>query len=235
MSLLLLQATLSQAALVRQLPADLALRQRAEQIISTRIREDLPCRYLGLMPLFEEHRVYGGPRTDWVVMPLEQDPLHHDQDGYPIPRGALQRLKMIHQAGIDFDTLYVAHETEKGAVEQGVPINPDVLLPPASKNTTRLSERLGEIGRGIWASVAAPLIAADATIAVLGATAAVGVLAAPLLALDPVLLGTIVSPGRTAESGEMACWFYVARWQYVEDECDAEDHSGRSLGPLLSL
>jgi hypothetical protein len=175
----------------------------------------LPVRYLGALPLFPDHRVYHGRGCDWVLLPLAADPLIQHRDGYPIPRPVLRELRRIRRAGVDFDTLYVAHETPVGAVVEGQPIPRAVLEPPTPGVMRRLSRRLGAVSAALWAAATLPVAGAAAIGGMLNHHALdVGV----AVGLDPVLLGVVVGHGRPVRTGEPGAWFYLAHWVYNEAE-----------------
>ena len=221
MRLLLSDERTSPRTLVCRQPPGLTLVRRAKTVVATAARQNLPIGYMGLAPLFCDHRVYRGGDHDWVLMRVAEDPLYQHHDGYPIPKQTLSRLHAVQAAGIEFDVMYVAHEVPKGAIRDGEPLDAQALMPPPPKQVTHLSRAFGVVARGLWAVAAAPIAASM----VAGAAAAAGgLLAAPLLvvgaalALDPVLFGAVVTPGRALRSGEPACWFFVDSWQYGGEE-----------------
>jgi len=208
--------------LIRRPPVERALHERAEALLVRGSQEALPLTYLGTMPLFSGHRVYAGQEYDWVLVNLAEDPLFHDRDGFPVPGHILDHLRAVKRAGTDFDALYVAYEIEKGQIREGERLTADALLPPPPRSVERLSHQLGKASEALWAVAAVPLVVS----LVVGAAVGTGVLmAAPALAaagascltLDPVLLGTIVAPGRPVRAGELACWFYLTHWAYGEE------------------
>jgi hypothetical protein len=208
--------------LVQHPPAEPALYDRAEAILQRSSQENLPMPYLGTMPLFAGHRLYEGQLSDWVLVNLAEDPLFHDRDGFPVPKLVLEHLWTIKTAGIEFDALYVAHETEKGAIQPGEPLTSEPLLPPPPQSVVQLSNQLGGVSEALWAAAAVPLALATVGVAVVAAGALV---AAPVVAMaavscmtgDPILLGTLVAPGRSVRVGEPACWFYLGAWAYGQE------------------
>jgi hypothetical protein len=199
-----------------------ALRARAEHLAVQSREEGLAVPYLGAMPLFSGHRVYPGRQYDWVLVNLAEDPLFHDRDGFPIPTAILERLRAIERAGVDFDALYVAHELEKGRIHDGQPLTAEMLQPPPPKAVEQLSARLGDAAPRMWATAAVPLLASAAVSAAIASAAvmvgpALIAAAATCMTLDPILLCTIVAPGRSVQPGEAACWFYLSHWRYGED------------------
>jgi hypothetical protein len=204
---------------VRRVPDDPMLRRRVGDIAQTSMERELPCQYLGTMPLFDGPRVYPGQETDWGLVRLKEDPLYKSRDGYPMPTQVVERLSDIHDSGISFDTIYVAHEVERGALVEGRPINPLAVIPPAPPSVQRRSRKLGRIAELFFKVAAAPLMAwSVASMAVAAAGVAAGAAAIALPLLDPIIFGVVVRPGSEPRAGEIGCWFYLAHWRYGEDE-----------------
>ena len=208
-----------QRTMARRLPDDPVLLQFTLEIIKACMERELPCQFLGIMPLFDGHHVYQGSERDCGLMRLEEDPLYQSRDGYPMPTQVKERLASIQDAGIDFDAIYVAHEVEKGSLVEGRPIDPLAVIPPPAPSIRRRSKQLGSIAAKLFKVAAAPLLAwsaASLAVASAGAVAAVGAMAAPLL--DPVIFGVVVRPGSRPGPGELGCWFHLAQWRYGEEE-----------------
>ena len=195
------------------LDEDPILRQARDTLLAHCREESLPVTYLGTSPLFSGHRVYCGHDSDWALFNLCDDPLFHDRDGFPVPSSVLQTLRRIENAGVDFDALFVAHEVKSGAIREGEAPRLESLLPPPPGSMTRLSDQLGKVSDALWAVATAPL----ALGATLGAASAIAVAGAGLMTLDPILFGAVVATGRSVAPGEMAGWFYLARWTYGEE------------------
>jgi hypothetical protein len=219
---------LSERVMVRRQPDDPVLRRRTGEIVQTTMDQELPCRYLGTMPLFDGHRVYRGQEHDWGLMQLEEDPLYQSRDGYPMPTQVGELLAQILLAGINFDAIYVAHEVEKGALVEGKPMDPLALIPPPAPSVQKRSRQLGWLADKLFKVATAPLLALTAASLALtsagvvaAAAGAVGAAASGVVAvrlLDPVVFGVIGRTGRELGAGEMGCWFYLAHWRYGEDE-----------------
>lgn len=187
------------------------LRARAERIVRHGQAHKLDVFPVAVAPLFAGWRLYPrGARYDYVFCNVAEDPLFHDPDRFPIPQATLAQLERLHTTGLgrEFDLLYVVHEVEKGSVREGEPLDPDKLVPP-SPRVRRSSERMGRVSLGLWLGAAAPLLAG-----VGAAVASPAIAFAAPLALDPLLLGAVVAPGRAVREGEMAVWFYLAQWSY---------------------
>jgi hypothetical protein len=209
----------SASTLLQHAPTEPALYDHAEAILERSSQENLPVPYLGTMPLFAGPRLYEGQLSDWVLVNLAEDPLFHDRDGFPVPRLILEHLCAIDTAGIEFDALYVAHETEKGAIKLREPLTRESLLPPPPQAVAQLSDRLGRVGEAVWVVAATPLVLATVgtTAMASGALVAASVVAmaaAACMTGDPIVLGTVVAPGRPVRVGEPACWFVLGAWNY---------------------
>jgi hypothetical protein len=115
-----LVTSLQDRALITSPPPLPALYRRYLSIVP--LTYELPIRYVGYGRLFEpinglHHRVYAGKETDWVFLPLDEDPRFHSRFGFRAPRRVIQHLAAIvtamEKAGVNFDTLWVAHEVPK--------------------------------------------------------------------------------------------------------------------------
>lgn len=154
---------------------------------------------------------------DWAVFPIEQDPSYLLGEMH-VPAKVVTKLQTLERRGVEFDSLWLAHELLPGYDEQLVltgqqtqfylpqpkPSKPTPLLAaPAPIQVPQQPSR--PIGQTIL-SIAKPVAAGIAI-----------VLAAPLMLLglmvigaagsvDPILLGGIeIEPGRFA-------YFEIARW-----------------------
>lgn len=201
----------SHRTLVPYLPNWPALYARQQAVMKKSEQNGLPVRYLGTMPLFAGFRVYNGQRYDWVLVNAAEDPLFKDRDGFPVPGRILDELHRIQRSKLDFDVLYVAHEVPRGAVCEGAPLTTEMLMPPPPKAVQRLSDRLGAVGRALWAVAALPVIASGTISGLITAGAATVV---GLIGLDPIMLGTVVGLDRPVAPGEPAAWFYLGHWSF---------------------
>ncbi len=208
----LMQAPPADRVLTPGLPRQRPLATRVWHTLAQMVWDGLPVRYLGTMPLFDGHRVYGGPRTDWVVLNLADDPLFHDRHGFPIPTRVLDDLRRIRRS-VELDALFVAHEVPRGAVAEERPVPATALMPSPPREVAELSAGLGAMAQGLWLTAAVPLVASGLIGAlVAGGAAVIG----GSLALDPVLLGVLVEPGRSVKPGEPGAWFCLGQWTYGE-------------------
>jgi len=209
--------SLTSAAAALQL-ASPELRTRAEQIVWLAQARQLPVFPLAVAPLFSGWRLYTkSPRYDYVFCNVAEDPLFSDPDGFPIPQAVLRHLQRLQEAGLgqEFEMLYVVHEIEKGTVREGEPLDADKLV-PASPRVQQASRLFGTLGMGLWLGTAVPLLVGAGV--GLGMASAGLILPALAQGLDPLLMGAVVAPGRPVAAGELAVWFYLAHWQYADEE-----------------
>ena len=208
-----------------QQPANPALRvvrrvatldRRAPNIVRQAHEVDVDITYLGIAPLFDEPRAYGGPTTDWVIAPVTAEAQE------VVPRRERQTLQRLIEASIDFPLVYVAHELPKGRLDvpefnSAAPIPVDraavrmaAIDVPAPMTTVELSQRLGRSSAQLLAVIGKALPIAGAVVAApfVVAGAALGALAR----LDPIILEVV--PDGAGAPGEPAAWFVVARWNW---------------------
>src|SRR6266536_3716491 len=151
---------------------------------------------LGLHPLFGEVRCYRGVDRDWLLAPLDLDPVYQQSGGrLPVPKRVLADLRKL--AGVLDPFIYVAHDIPTDSVRQlptnrsevaagsslvkegaGLSITPElarqlVSLPHVPQRTVDWSRRCGQ--------------ACDVLLKVVSFTA----LAAGALAVAPIVLGSM--------------------------------------------
>ena len=177
--------------------------------------------YLGVSILFDGHRAYAGPQTDWVIA------LATDSDDSIVPGSEQEKLRRLNRAGIHFPLIYVAHEIPKGRL--GLPASaagvkgpqPTTIdrasarqaigpVPPAT-DAAALAERVGRSSQHLLTALGKALPIAGSVVAApfLLAAAAVGALAA---GLDPIVFGVI--PAGRPVPGQPAAWYVLARWEW---------------------
>ena len=115
-----------------------------------------PCRQQGITgvqplcfhPLFDHIRLVEAPGPDWLIFPMQQDPIY--QSGrFPTPRGVFQHLKSVDRAGAHFDSLYIAHEVPKAVAKRGNEAEVlRVIAPPPPADIAQLSATLGRVSLG---------------------------------------------------------------------------------------
>lgn len=195
------------------------LERHAPRFVQRAKKAGVTIEYLGSHPLFEESRLFNGPKTDWLLGPADSDAVEEI-----VPRAQLADLRRLSESGIDFPVVYVAHELPKGRVQSLVPAD-NALTPtmidrteaaslvdpaPVPRSTVELSERLSARSRQILAVLAS-------AVPIIGAVAAapfvvVGAALAGLATMDPIVLG--VMPAGRPVPGTPATWFVLARWEW---------------------
>lgn len=179
-----------------------------------RARSPITC--LGPTIVSPRPRLYAGPRTDWVLTPLEHDPLHRN-GRFPIPREARRHLTRLNRAPIHFDDVLVAHEIPKDLAPSHLPVPvaeapvdlaptdlEDLILHPGAAHTTRAaSERAGALAGSLAGSLGR-FAAGTARAAVMSAGGVAAVL------LDPVIFGI----QRLPDQADAGIVYELVRWDW---------------------
>lgn len=179
----------------------------------------------GVTELFDRPVAVRSKKSDWVVMPLEHDPLWQ-QGRYPMPERNRRELAGILQLR-DFAGTYTAHELPEGGYERlrsDPRALPELVAPETNPELKRLShsldavdrrrQRLAELGKS-----AAPFVAgagiALVPLLVMGTVAVASVAAAPLALADPIIFGVVqdppdggLHPGRPAAFIALTAWHW---------------------------
>ena len=92
-------------------PSDPALRVCVETLEGRASQAGLSQPYVGTTALFAEPRTYVAEDHDWVLLPLAEDPLYQDRDGYPLPSPVLRHLGAMAEAGITGATVHTLRHT----------------------------------------------------------------------------------------------------------------------------
>ena len=203
------------------------LHHRYEIVQAAVAKRDLPVRLIGYAPVFSEHRLYPGRNTDWVIMPLPEDPTYTYNSGQPfyIPTRSLNDLRRVHRSGIHFESIFIAHEIPKNSLKYGDQVPLELIAPPPPQRQMKNARRAAEAVSGFWDSVVKAVTAsAIATVAVAGAAlfapaAAVSVLAAPIAAvgLDPIIFGLHIDERQKVKGMSLAMWYYITHWTWDEE------------------
>lgn len=194
------------------------LERSSPQLVKTAERAGVDITYLGIAPLFDEPRAYGGQQTDWIIR------LAEPSDGI-IPATQLDRLQRLLQAGIDFPRVYVAHEITKDrlALQAGASHLPVTLdqaaaaeavgpVPPPAEASV-LAARLGRSSQQVLNVLRAALPIAGA-IAAAPFVAAGTLMAGFAAGLDPIVFGAI--PASDPAPGQPAAWYILAQWTWPD-------------------
>ena len=157
---------------------------------------------IGQAPLFEGTLVRPGAGADWVIVNLSDDPLWTDVERFPVPGKVLRHLKRLCRAGIDFDTLVIAHEVPGGVCRPGEAVRLELILPPPPRRALLAARVADVLSRMVWFVAALPALSAAAPLVVAARV------------VDPILIGAKVRPGARVRPGEWASWFYVCHWTW---------------------
>ena len=184
--------------------------------LERRAREhQLPVRFGGYHPVFTGHQVVLLPDapTDWVVMNITQDPVFTSsrkstrKGTLYVPDKVLAEVQRALRAGIDFDSIFIAHEVEKGSVSPHSALDLHTLMPQrpgalAQKHEFRqrtVSSFWRGIGRAVSGMFTAPVTAAAA-------------LSQP--DLDPVLFGVNYDSRFSHNEQAVGMWYYITHWYW---------------------
>lgn len=220
------------------------LERRARLTLTLAAQAGEPITYLGITPLFDEHRLYRGEGTDWVLSPAERDP-QHTTGPILVPKTERARLQRLTQSGVCFARLYIAHEIPKGTLElESGRAGPEAsvleepgqgaLLPrstghvvgetlaraavgpvPVHGQTARLSANLGYLAEGMVNLLRG---AAAGTASAVRATGAGIATVATTLAHGVQDLDPVIFGAMTTHGrltvGEPAAYFVLAQWTW---------------------
>lgn len=198
--------------------------KRREEILALSQRHNLGIQPLFDAPLFDGHVLVPGQHTDFVFMRVAEDPLFHHPDKFPVPQHVFDRLQRMLKLGVQVDDLYIAHELEKGTLLSGQRATAEMVTPPPSQVMVQQSQQLGTVVQKAWETAVLPIwgslmgiAGAGAVTLGLGALAVAGIAAvAPLIALDPLLIGVVKDPNHPLQPGTPATWLLLASWIYGE-------------------
>jgi hypothetical protein len=227
-----LQSALSACLTIADYPYPTVVRQslmnRHVHIAETINREQLSVSLIGFAPAFNGIQMYPGQPNDWALMNLGDDPLFHANRGRLVaPRQVRDHLRHISKSGLDFDTLYIAHEVPAGIVQPGKAISLEAFYPPEPSDLKRRANWLTGASDSLWSFVSkVPIHAFSETRSVSKAIGAAANLkltsamsaihstmeAATTAALDPILLGVNLDWGRSVNGIPMGMWYYLTHW-----------------------
>lgn len=231
-------AELTSSTTARTVRRTVTLERNSPRLIKSAGQAGVDITYLGIAPLFDEPRAYGGPETAWIIRPAA------DHDDAIVPAAQRDRLQRLVHAGIDFPLVYVAHEIPKGRLAipdrttgamkpQPVALDhstaAEAIGPvPVPAATSALAERLGHRSQHLLAVLrtALPIARAIAAAPFILAGAAVAALAN---GLDPIVFGVI--PAGPPSSGQPAAWYILARWEW-QGTSDLYDQGSSASSPL---
>jgi hypothetical protein len=163
--------------------------------------------HLGQGVVFSGTVVVPYPEHDMVTTRLSEDPLYTQRDRFPIPRKVLNQLKKLQRIGVDFETLFIAHEIPKDTLRSGDPLTLDLVNPPPCPENVAQAEMIGDLSRITWVSAIAPALP------VLGVSK-MGVSVTEAVRRDPILFGLKVQRDSQPKTVSVADWFYLCRWTW---------------------
>ncbi len=209
------------------------LADHAHGLVSYCRRSDAAVEVIGAAPLVTRPRVYnpGRGRNIWTVTRLEDDPLIR-KGIMAIPSVQLDNLKRIDDAGVEFTELLIAHELPPDAIPANrashgwreldrydlAVLEETARVPaplPAVRETQKVGDRIEHVTRRTIDGVSQLAKTGETTGRAgwkLGLGTAAGV-AAALVALDPIIIGTTTVSGHPNE-GELAAHYVLARWDW---------------------
>lgn len=202
--------------LLPQTRAALELDQRFATTQHLASRSGLPVPFLGYSSLFSETRLYPGNASDWVMMPLKNDPLFQEygQRLYA-PEDVRQHLGQLHTAGIEMDGLYIAHEITPGVLRPGDPVPVELLRPTPPEHIVRRSQVLERTTRQWWDFVAKTVTTSvRVTNTFVQVGAAVAVQGALGILRDPILFGVQYHPDWQFNGRPIGQWYYLTQWDW---------------------
>lgn len=147
-NLVLAQAELSfrrqSSALTIAPPTQIMLQQhqRTMQIVQ---QQRLPTFFVGYAPAFTGLQLYRGQDSDWTLMNLRDEALFQVLDNNMVlPHDVAEDVFRLHDAGIDFEAIYIAHEIPAGVLPDNATSVPlELIVPPPSDRQRRMN-RLGD-------------------------------------------------------------------------------------------
>jgi hypothetical protein len=189
------------------------LGRRANALVDRAARVGLHVEYLGISPLFDEPRLYRGPKTDWVLGPANRT------EDLVVPRVERDRLRRLVEAGVDVPSVYIAHEVPKERTKA----HPAEAPTPVVLSSAEAEGLVGPVPSPVETIQTAERLAAysSRTLKALGAVATAAVTApavflagavASLATLDPIVIGAV--PLSTARPGAPAAWLALVRWEW---------------------
>jgi len=191
-----------------------ALLHHHNQVTLATKQENLPVRMIGYSPLFEETRVYPGAQTDFALMPLHQDPAVRSGQPIWVPPHALNDLRRIRRAGLNFQAIYIAHELPKGRLLPGKPVTLDMVAPRTPRGLAIKASELSDLSWKPWQMLGGAIRGMTT-----GSMSMLSVMTAPALAVgyDPIVFGLYYDPKTLVRGKPMATWYYLTHWIDGED------------------
>lgn len=193
-------------------------RQAPEFVRAAKEEADVTIAPLGVHPLPPGPMYYTGPEgMGWVLTPATT------ADDAVVPRREAKELRQLHDAGIYFPKLFVAHEIQPELAERvrarvgaaGLELDPteaaELVGPiPPPVESVALGERMTQRSQQVVAGLRRTGQLAVRTVA-LPAVAA-GAVLTEIATLDPVVIGAV--PLASERPGAPASWFGLVAWAW---------------------
>ena len=207
--------------------ASAPLLQQHAEVTNRADRNKLPVRFFGYHPVFSGYRVVrpSNSKTDWVLMNILHDPFFREITGAPnlgqntsgtlyAPENVIASISDTVNAGIDFDSIFIAHEVPRGSVSAKDSLDLETLIPPPPPKARKQHDfrkwslvrywnellKLTKHTLGIAAKTAAGTMAFAA--------------AAPAAGLDPVLFGVNYDENVVVDGELMGMFYYITHWRW---------------------
>ncbi len=183
-----------------------ALATRAQELVSRPAGElRLPVEAVGVAPVFLRPRTLVADSKKWEIMPIQADP-EYLAGNLAVPSKVIGHLRVLADAGVDVDIIYIAHERQVGVHH---PVG-ESLWEPLFAMKRGLDQLALGVDRGV--EKAAVPIAAGVVAPFYALGVGLAAVVSGLAKVDPVLFGVITSDGRVYE-GTPGMWFCLARWE----------------------
>ena len=208
------------------------LYQRYSQVYLTAQKHHLPIQAIGFSPIFDNHQIYRGQHTDWAIMSLANDPTYNNRKSifglrfgksFYMPIRVRKTLEKIQSSGLQFESIFIAHEIPKNSVADGQRVPYELIAPPPSQKLLKQSEDLGHTALSFWNSVAhlAMITGMVVTTGVAVTMAPLGALAVGIAStsgnLDPILFGLHLDETQKVNGMPLAMWYYLEHWIWNEE------------------
>lgn len=184
------------------------------EVVEAATREQIDIRFLGYSAVFSGTKLFQGDDSDWALMNLSEDPLFYSNNNkLLVPANVERDIKRIHDAGINFDAIFIAHELPSGKVQPDERIPLSVIAPPPPPEVMgRVGKRAREVD-SFWSGVSSTLRR------VRNSTTGALSFAAALTMRDPVLFGVLIDNSWQTAGQPVGMWYYLTHWYWpsIED------------------
>jgi len=206
----------------RNLPTFLSreLVQRHQHVQTLAAQHHLPIQVIGCAPTFSEPRVYRGVGTDWAFMNLADDPSYYaNGEQLIMPQRVINEINRMLAVSIDFDAVYIAHETPQGSIQPGQPIPLEAVMPPPPASLARRLQMADQVADTFWKVVGTSIVGLGAAAAlVAGGVAAAPLALSSLASLDPILFGVLLDKNHRVGGEHIGLWYYLTHWTWDTEE-----------------